>query len=117
LEKELEFERDLRQQKEKELAKSFADENYKIVRKIEDEKVERDVKIKELSKEVKIEFKEQKKTLEETSSLIVQQLEQTRRNLEKEIDTRFESQDTIVDNLNNMVKTFQATLRAIKEDV
>ena len=87
MEKELEFERDLRQQKEKELAKSFADENYKIVRKIEDEKVERDAKIKELSKEVKIEFKEQKKTLEETSSLIVQQLEQYGQNFPSNIES------------------------------
>ena len=117
MEKELELERDFRQQREKELAKSFADENIKIVKKIDDEKVEREAKIRDLSREVKAEFKQQNKTIEESGSLITQKIEQTALNLEKEMDARFDSQDRIVDNLNNMVKTFQETLKVIRDDL
>ena len=37
--------------------------------------------------------------------------------IQKEMDNRFEHQDKIVDNLSNVVKTFQDTLKVIGGDV
>jgi len=116
LEAALEFEKDLRQQKEKELARNFAVENQKVLEKVDAQKLQNEAKLKEINSAFKIEAKQQQKLAEELNSQIKSQLDETAHSIERDMENRFKDQDKIVDNLNQMVKTFQATLKALTDD-
>ena len=116
MEAALEFEKDLRQQKDKELTRSFAIENHKVLEKVEAQKAQNEAKLKEINNAFKVEAKQQKKLAEELNSQVRSQLEETALNIERDMENKFKDQDKIVDNLNQMVKTFQATLKALTED-
>ena len=116
MEKALELERDLRKQKEKELAKKLAEDNSKTSEKFDNERLQRMAQVKELNMLFKTDLKQQQTYAEDLSAKMKAELKQMANNIDKEMDNRFEQQDKIVDNLTHMIQTFQATLKVISED-
>jgi len=117
LEKGLELEKDLRKQKEKDLAKKLAEENSRVSEKFETEKLQRMAQLKELNTTFKADIKQQQTMTQDLNTQVKQELKQIASNIEREMDNRFEQQDKIVDNLTQMIKTFQATLRVISDEM
>lgn len=113
----LEAEKNARIVKEKEIIQQILDESYKLSQEIEKEKTERILRIKELNDDTKYELKQQEKMAQDFFKKTKEEFLHIADNIEKEMDNRFDHQDKIVDNLSNMVKTFQDTLKVIGSDV
>jgi hypothetical protein len=63
------------------------------------------------------ELRQQEKFNENFHQKTIDEFRHVASNLTKEMDNRFEHQDKIVDNLSNVVKTIQATLKVMGNDV
>ena len=85
--------------------------------KIEKETTERILKVKELRDDTNFELKQQLKLNEDFHKKTIDEFNHIAVNLENEMKNRFDHQDHIVDNLSNVVKTIQDTLRIIGKDV
>ena len=113
----METEKNTRVEREKEILQKISDEAYKISEELEKEKTERVLRVKELSDDTKYELKQQEKMTQDYFKKSKEEFIHIADNIEKEMDNRFEHQDNIVDNLSNMVGTFQDTLKVIGADV
>lgn len=112
----IETEKNARIEGEKDLAQKILDEAYKLSEDLEREKTERILRVKELNDDTKYELKQQEKMAQDFFQKSKDEFFHIADNIEKEMDNRFEHQDKIVDNLSNMVKTFQDTLKVIGAD-
>jgi DNA repair exonuclease SbcCD ATPase subunit len=113
LQEAYETEKSTRIQKEKEILQKLSDEVYVLTEKLDKEKTDRILKIKELSDETKYELQQQEKNSETFHKKAIEEFGRIADGIQKEMDNRFDHQDKIVDNLSNMVKTFQDTLKVI----
>jgi SF-assemblin/beta giardin. len=91
----------------------LSDEAYKLDNKIDNETTHRIRAIKEVNDSLIYELKQQEKMVVEFHEKAIEEFNHVANNIEKEMDNRFEHQDKIVDNLSNIVKTFQNTLKVI----
>ena len=91
----------------------MSDEAYKLDNKIDNETTHRIRAIKEVNDSLIYELKQQEKMVVEFHEKAIEEFNHVANNIEKEMDNRFEHQDKIVDNLSNIVKTFQNTLKVI----
>lgn len=104
-------------EKEKEILQKLDDEKFFLNEKIEKETTERILKHKELRDDTNYELKQQLKLNEDFHKKTIDEFTHIAVNLEKEMNNRFDHQDHIVDNLSNIVKTIQDTLKIIGKDV
>ena len=95
----------------------LADEAYLLNEALDKEKTERTFKAKELRDYTEYELHKLQKLNEEFNEKTRDEFLHVTNNLAKEMDNRFEHQDQIVDNLSNVVKTIQDTLKVIGKDV
>ncbi|KRW98745.1 hypothetical protein PPERSA_03880 [Pseudocohnilembus persalinus] len=102
--------------KEKEIFQKIDDESFNLKEMLEKERHERVVKTKELRDETEQELKAQKKFNEDFHTKTIDEFHHVVDNLQSEMDNRFDHQDKIIDNLSNIVKTFQDTLKVIGKD-
>ena len=83
---------------------------------LEKERSDRVLKTKELKDYTDFELKSQVKFNEDFHKKTIDEFQFTVKNLQSEIDNRFDHQDKILDNLSNVVKTFQDTLKVIGKE-
>eukprot|EP00828_Plagiopyla_frontata_P005802 TRINITY_DN12414_c0_g1_i4.p1 TRINITY_DN12414_c0_g1~~TRINITY_DN12414_c0_g1_i4.p1 ORF type:complete len:223 (-),score=53.88 TRINITY_DN12414_c0_g1_i4:160-828(-) len=117
LQDQIDVEREERTEGEKNLLQKLADEAYNLNEGLDKEKTERIFKAKELRDYAEYELHKLQKLNEEFNEKTRDEFMHVTNNLEKEMINRFAHQDQIVDNLSNVVKTIQETLKVIGKDV
>ena len=91
----------------------LADEVYKLLEELKNEKAERVFEQGQICDEFKDNMKVQTKFMEGFQKKTLADIDITRRILEEEMFIRFERQDEIIDNLSNFIKRFQDTLKVV----
>ena len=81
--------------------------------KIDTETTHRMKHLKEIREKMDYQIKQQQKVAQDFHAKAIEEFNHVANNIEKEMDNRFEHQDKIVDNLSNVVQTFQNTLKVI----
>lgn len=113
----LEKEKNTRESREKDIIQMLDDAKFFLEEKLDKEKTERILKSKELRDDLSYELKQHSKMNEEFHKKSIEEFGFIANNLEKEMNNRFEHQDKIVDNLSNVVRTIQDTMKLIGKDV
>ena len=104
-------------ERDKDILQKLSDESFNLNEKLEKERSERVFKTKELRDHTDYELKQMQKLNEDFHIKTVDEFNYVTSNLEGEMKNRFDHQDSIVDNLSNVVKTIQDTLKIIGKDV
>lgn len=91
----------------------MSDEAYKLDNKLDNETTYRIRSIKEMDDKLSNQIFQQEKYAQDFHNKAIEEFNHVAHNIEKEMENRFEHQDKIVDNLSNIVKTFQNTLKVI----
>eukprot|EP01017_Pseudomicrothorax_dubius_P015731 TRINITY_DN1800_c0_g1_i1.p1 TRINITY_DN1800_c0_g1~~TRINITY_DN1800_c0_g1_i1.p1 ORF type:complete len:268 (-),score=75.67 TRINITY_DN1800_c0_g1_i1:31-834(-) len=117
LQENYETEKKERVQGEKNILQKLDDESYMLNEKLRKETEDRITKQKEMRDDFNLELRQQQKWNEEFHQKSIDEFNHVANNLSKEMDNRFEHQDKIVDNLSNVIKTIQATLKVMGNDV
>jgi len=97
----------------KKFLQKLSDEAYKLDMKLDNETTHRIRNLKDINDKLTYELKQQEQMVQEFHQKAIEEFKHVANNIEKEMDNRFEHQDKIVDNLSNIVHTFQNTLKVI----
>jgi len=86
---------------------------YKLNEKLDAEATERRDQSKRIFDTLKYELKQQEQLTHDFHAKAIEEFHHVVNNIENEMNNRFDHQDKLVDNLSQMVKTFQNTLKVI----
>lgn len=101
----------------KKLEQRIEDVNFELTEALNKEITDRTVKNKEMYDDFRYELKNQRKFTEDFHEKTVTELNHITTHLQKEMNHRMSAQDDILDNLSNVVKTIQDTLKVLGKDV
>lgn len=103
--------------REKDILQALDDEKYKLNKKIDAERTDKSLTLGKFRDQTNKQLKMQHKYVEEFQKNAMIEFQKLRETLENEMDDRFVSQDEIIDNLSNSIKTFQDTMKIIGQTV
>lgn len=106
-----------RADREKDILQALDDEKYKLGKKIDAERTNKSLTLGKFRDDTNRQLKMQHKYVEEFQKNAMIEFQKLRETLENEMDDRFLSQDEIIDNLSNSIKTFQDTMKIIGQTV
>jgi len=106
-----------REKKEVEIIKTIVSESKRVYNEIDNEKEERNKRITTLDYDTKHETKVLHNLRESFATKTQTEVHRVGDAIREEMDNRFEHQDKMVENLSNMVRTFQNTLKVLGDDV
>lgn len=106
-----------RNDREKDILQALDDEKYKLGKKIDAERTNKSLTLGKFRDDTNRQLKMQHKYVEEFQKNAMIEFQKLRETLENEMDDRFTSQDEIIDNLSNSIKTFQDTMKIIGQTV
>ena len=109
----LEAERTARVQKEREILENLAENARKIEEAILTEKEERQEQQGELMNKLNTELKRQRDRINQIKTDTIGEFEKDSRDINKEMDNRYEHQDRTVKDISHFISTFQKTLKAV----
>jgi SF-assemblin/beta giardin len=98
------------------IMRRLEDEVYKLKEDILEEKDERALRQKEIDNDFKFYLAQQDHMVKEFHQKTIQEFNHVATNLQKEMLNRIGQQDQVLDNLSNIVKTMQDTLKELGKD-
>ena len=104
-------------EREKDIMQEVDDTKYKLHKKIDEERTDKSLQLGMFKDKCSNQLKRQHKYVEEFQREAMAEFARLREQLEHEMDERFESQDEIIDNLSQSMKTFQDTMKIVGETV
>jgi hypothetical protein len=93
-------------EREKDIMQEVDDTKYKLHKKIDEERTDKSLQLGMFKDKCSGQLKRQHKYVEEFQREAMAEFARLREQLEHEMDERFESQDEIIDNLSQSMKTF-----------
>lgn len=93
-------------EREKDIMQEVDDSKYKLHKKIDEERTDKSLKLGAFKDDCSSQLKKQHKYVEEFQRQAMIEFMKFREQLEHEMGDRFESQDEIIDNLSQSIKTF-----------
>lgn len=110
---DLESEKNARVAKEREILENLAEESRKIEEAILQEQEERLEQQGELVDKLSEELSRQRSRIEQIKADTLGEFQKDKRDMDKEMDNRFEHQDRTIKDISNLISTFQKTLKAV----
>ena len=110
---DLEQEKNARVQKEREILENLAEESLKIEEAIFNEQEERLEMQGEMVDKLNQELARQKGKIEQIKTDTIGEFNKDKRDIEKEMDNRYEHQDRTIRDISHFISTFQKTLKAV----
>jgi len=117
LDKTLEDGKKSREKKAKEIERTIESESHRVAREIAGEHDERTKRVDTNRIDTKYEMADLTKLNNHFVDKTQQEFNNTENGVRNEMDNRFEHQDKVVDNLSQMVRAFQNTLKVLGNDV
>jgi predicted nucleic acid-binding Zn-ribbon protein len=96
--------------REKEILQNLDDEKYNLHKKIDNERTDKSLSFGNFRDDINGQLKRQHKFIEAFQKSAMDEFRRLKETLELELFARFETQDEIIDNLSNSIKTFQDTM-------
>ena len=110
---DLEAEKNARVQKEREILENLAEESRKIEEAIITEQEERLEQQGELMNKLNDELKRQRERIEQIKEDTIGEFKKDKRDIEKEMENRYDHQDRTIKDISHFISTFQKTLKAV----
>ena len=111
--KDLEQEKNARVAKEREILENLAEESRKIEEAIFTEQEERLEQQGEMVDKLNGELSRQRQRIEQIKTDTIGEFNKDKRDIEKEMDNRYEHQDRTIRDISHFISTFQKTLKAV----
>lgn len=98
------------------IMRKLDDEVFKLKEDLQEERDERALRQKEIDNDFKFYLAQQDHMVKEFHEKTIQEFNHVATNLQKEMHNRMSQQDQVLDNLSNIVKTMQDTLKELGKD-
>lgn len=110
---DLEAEKNARVQKEREILENLAEDSAKIEEAIIMEQEQRLEQQGELVEKLSTELQRQRDKIQQIKTDTLGEFDKDKRDIYKEMDSRYEHQDRTVKDISHFISTFQKTLKAV----